>query len=304
MKSDIFLKNITVNKNDVGKRLDLFVAQELCSISRRKIQQMIQKGIITVAGSIKKPSYTLKENDSIVIARDDQAKERLTIQSYPLDILHEDEDIIVINKPQGLITHPAHRQESASVVSALLSMEKKLADLLPLRPGVVHRLDKETSGVMVLAKNGRAAQNIINQFKQRLITKEYRAVVWGIIKQDNLSVNVPLKRDSRNRLKMKVSLNQSKNALTELTVLKRYADSTYVALFPHTGRMHQLRVHLKFIGFPILGDKKYGKKDRYDELFLHAYTITFTHPAKNAAVTFQAPLPERFLHYLEEQKNV
>ena len=177
---------------------------------------------------------------------------------------------------------------------------KKLAKTSPLRPGVVHRLDKETSGVMVLAKNKASYDNLVEQFKARIVKKEYRAIVWGKISKERIAVDLPLGRDSKNRLKMKVNLLKSKKAYTEIEVIKRLKGSTYLLIKPLTGRMHQIRVHLKFLNLSIVGDKKYGVKDSYKDLFLHAKELRFKHPVTAKELRYSSPLPERFERFLKE----
>jgi 23S rRNA pseudouridine1911/1915/1917 synthase len=179
-------------------------------------------------------------------------------------------------------------------------MGKALAPINPLRPGIVHRLDKETSGVMVVAKTNRAYLHLMNQFRTRTTQKEYRAIVWGIVKQDKLTVDMPIARDEKNRLKMRISFVEAKSALTEVTVLQRFKEASYLSLNLKTGRMHQIRVHMRFLGCPIVGDKKYGINDSYKELFLHAFKLGFHHPITSEFMEFNAPLPEWFERFIEK----
>jgi 23S rRNA pseudouridine1911/1915/1917 synthase len=204
-----------------------------------------------------------------------------------------------------LVVHPPQHGYDKTLVNALLYKKKELYSCQPLRPGIVHRLDKETSGIMVVAKTKTAYESLIRQFKARTIQKEYIAICHGIIEKDSIRVNLPLARDKRNRLKMKVSMLESKEAFTDVTVIKRFKNSTYLSVKILTGRMHQIRVHLKFLGHPLLGDKKYGIKDGYENLFLHAHRLGFVHPVTTQNIKFESPLPEIFSAFLEARgKNV
>lgn len=291
------IKQIIVSKQGARLRLDKFLSQQLDGISRTKICALIEEKKVCVDGEIKKPSYCLKENQAITLNLNEDNKNKDTLRPYKFDvkIIYEDEDIIIVDKSGGLVVHPPQQGYYRTLVNALLYQKKELSTINLLRRGVVHRLDKETSGVMVLAKNNAAHLNLIDQFKTRKVKKEYWAVCWGIIAQNHLTVDLPLKRDSSNRLKMKVGFSsKSKPAYTELEVIKRLEEFTFVNLKPVTGRMHQIRVHLKFLGYPILGDKKYGLKDTYEELFLHAHSLSFYHPRQGGLLKFESPLPERF----------
>ena len=286
-------KNILVNKDSEGMRLDTFVASNLPSLSRSRVKKLIDSGDILVNGNKKKVSFRLKENDSVMVSFIESLPE-LRPYSLRVPVIYEDNDIVVVNKPEGLTVHPPNDNCQNTLVNALLYMGKELAPAGRLRRGIVHRLDKETSGVMVVAKNDFAHNSLVQQFKERKIKKEYRAVVWGIIKKDNITANVPLKRDKRNRLKMKVSMFNAKEALTRIEVLKRLKDSTYLRVMLLTGRMHQIRVHMNFLNHPILGDKKYGIKDKMNHLFLHSYLLGLYHPRTDKYMEFKAPLPEWF----------
>lgn len=223
---------------------------------------------------------------------------------FNVNIIYEDQDLLVIDKPGGISVHPPQVEASNTLVNALIYMKKELSGINAYRPGVVHRLDKETSGVMVLAKNDRSHLNLVEQFASRKIKKEYLALVWGIVAKDHMVADLPISRDTKNRLKMKVSFVQSKNAFTEVDVKERLPDSTFLSLKPRTGRMHQIRVHLKFLGFPIVGDKKYGIKDDYDELFLHAHKLGLYHPESEKFMEFVSPVPKRFTEFIEMHRKL
>lgn len=297
-------KEFLIAKGHIGERLDIFLAHQIRSLSRSVIKKYIDTGYIRVNTTAKKGSYLLKYKDKITVDFPRQKEYMLKPYHCTVPILYEDNAIIVINKPPDITVHPPHKNYHHTLVNALLTMGKTLYPASPLRPGLVHRLDKETSGLLVLAKTGAAYYNLIEQFKSRSIEKEYRALVWGVLKQDTLQVSLPLGRDNTHRLKVKVQFVKSKSALTKVKVLQRFKDATYLSLHLVTGRMHQIRVHLRFLGFPLVGDKKYGRKDSYENLFLHAHTLGFVHPLTGKKMRFQTPLPEHFGHFIKEREHV
>lgn len=296
-------KQIEVCAQYAGMRLDAFLSKKISALSRTKINNLIRQEKVWVGCGVHKPSYVLKENDIISMELDEKKDEnRLEPFERAVPVIFEDDDILIIDKPGNIVVHPPAAGVSNTLVNALIFMKKELSSVNAQRPGVVHRLDKETSGVMVLAKNNPAHLNIVEQFKSRRVKKEYLALCWGVVKKDKLTVDLPLGRDWKNRLKMKVSFIKSRNAYTEIEVLQRFNDATLLKIKPLTGRMHQIRVHLKFLDVPIIGDKKYGIKDSYDELFLHALKIGFYHPVKGDFVEFSAALPQRFEDFIRRKK--
>jgi len=290
-------KEFIVGPDSKGIRLDKFLKKELVDISRNRLIGLIAEGTVLVDGKARKPAFCLDQGEKVEIVIGEQ-KNELKPFKLTVNIIYEDDDIIVVDKPTGLVVHPPQYGYDRTLVNGLLYLKKQLSTKEPLRPGVVHRLDKETSGVMVLAKNNYSHDCIVEQFKQRQVRKEYRAIVWGKLREKKIKVELPLVRDAKNRLKMKVGFLNSKAANSEIEVIEVLKDSTYLKINPSTGRMHQIRVHLKFLGYPIVGDKKYGIKDRYDELFLHAKTLSFRHPRNNSNLVFSSPLPERFKDFL------
>ncbi|MDD5195478.1 MAG: RluA family pseudouridine synthase [Candidatus Omnitrophica bacterium] len=283
-----------------GRRLDKFLQQNIDSLSRTKINTLIKTGKVTVNGCLKKPSYLLKEKEEVAISVEEEQKDILKPYDFTVKIIYEDEDIIVVDKPSGLTVHPPNAQVQNTLINALCNMGKALSSVSHIRPGVVHRLDKGTSGVMVLAKNNSSHLNLIDQFKQRTIKKEYLAICWGKIDRDKLTVDLPIARDKNNRLKMRVSFIDAKSAYTEFFVIERLRNSVLFSIKPRTGRMHQIRVHLKFIEHPIIGDTKYGINDGYKELFLHAHKLGLYHPHTNEFMEFVSPMPERFEKFIGE----
>jgi len=292
-------KIFKVGKDEVGKRLDKFLSEKIQALSRTKIKELIKERFILVNEKEKKPNYSLQINDEIKVFFTPQKKEELPPFAYPVEIIYEDEDIIVVNKPRGLVVHPPNPNYQKTLINALIHMGKKLSDINPLRKGVVHRLDKETSGVLVLAKKNEVHLNLVKQFQKREVKKEYRAIVWGMLRQNKLKISLPLKKTDI-PFKMKVGFFKAKEAFTEIEVIKRGKDFSFLSVKPISGRTHQIRVHLSFLGYPIVGDKKYGCKDKYDKLFLHAYRLGLYHPSEGNFVEFEAPLPEYFLKFLKE----
>ena len=290
-----------MSNGEEGARLDKFLAGRMTLLSRTKIFSLIKQGAVLVNECFKKPSYHLSDGQKVsVVIKEEQTE--LKPYAFKVRVIYEDNDIIVIDKPLGLIVHPPQKHYYKTLVNALLYLGKKLSTVDPMRPGVVHRLDKETSGVMVLAKNDYSHGSLVSQFKDREVKKKYRAVIWGNVKEDRLTVNAPLSRDKKDRLKMKISLLGAKDAYTEIKVIRRLEDVTYLGLNPLTGRMHQIRVHLKFLGFPIVGDKKYGVKDGQKELLLHAKELCFRHPREGGFLKFSSPIPDRFRSFLKAYK--
>ncbi len=296
-------KKFIVLESDVGKRLDKFLSEKITEFSRQKISDTIEKHNVFVDSLAKKPSYKVLAGQTVKITI---IKKKDELKPYPFEIriIYEDDHVLVLEKPTGLVVHPPQYGYDQTLVNALLYKKKKLYAEQPLRPGIVHRLDKETSGVMVVAKTKVAYEGLVNQFKERAIQKEYRAICHGVIKKEFIRIDLGLTRDKRNRLKMKISMLDSKDASTEVRVVRRFENATYLSLKILTGRMHQIRVHLKFLGHPLLADKKYGVKDNHKDLFLHAYKLGFIHPATNKFMEFESPLPKRFSVFLSAgEKN-
>ncbi len=285
-----------------GMRLDKFLVQNLGSLSRSKIHLLIQTGRIVVDGKPRKPAFALQEKQAVRILAGGEEKKELKPFDFPVKIIYEDSDIIVIDKPSGVTVHPPQAGYFRTLVNALLNLDKELFPADPLRPGVVHRLDKETSGVMVLAKNRHSYTGLVEEFKTRKVKKQYLAIVWGKVKKESLRVNLPLSRDKKQRLRMKVGFLESKSAVTDFEVVKVLKDSTLLAVSPLTGRTHQIRVHLKFLGYPIAGDSQYGRKDNVHKLLLHAASLGFFHPSSGEFVSFTSALPERFKEFIREHQ--
>ena len=304
-------KEYVVEIKDNGLRLDKFISSCDENLSRMAIQRLIDEEKITVNGKIQKQSYRVQENDKIIVKIDEPKNIELKAQNIPVDILYEDSDIIVINKPKGLVVHPAIGNPEGTLVNAIMEICKDSLSGIggEIRPGIVHRLDKDTSGVIVIAKNDLAHINISNQIKDRKTKKIYIALVRGIIKENAATINMPIGRSTKDRKKMAVSKN-GKEAVTHFKVIKRYNGYTLIEVKIDTGRTHQIRVHMSEIGYPIVGDYIYSNgKNPFDVVgqMLHAKSIEFMHPSKNELMKIEAPLPEYFkdvIQTLEENYKI
>ncbi|UCB57826.1 MAG: RluA family pseudouridine synthase [Candidatus Omnitrophota bacterium] len=290
-----------VSSADKGLRLDHFIIKNLeLPISRSRIQRLIKTGMVFVNEKPAKAHYKVRENDALrVNIPPVQPSMQVSPEEIPLDIVFEDEDILVINKPSGMVTHPAAGCYSGTLVNALLHYGCPLSTVNgPLRPGIVHRLDKDTTGLLVIAKNDFAHLGLAKQFRSHTVRRKYIALVKGKVAHDEGQIEMPIARDPHHRQKMAVSFHKkSRPALTRYKVLKRLKSATLLELIPHTGRTHQLRVHLKFHGHPILGDTRYGRGGDFERLALHAKVLGFQHPRTGKFVEFQSGVPENFMLY-------
>lgn len=293
-----------VTVKDTGLRLDQFILKNLSAaegISRSKIQQLIKTGNIRLKEHNNiKAHYKVRENDLVVITIPAAEKIELLPEDIPLEIIYEDTDLLVINKPCGMVTHPAAGNFTHTLVNALLHYGCSLSTVNgPARPGIVHRLDKDTSGLIVVAKNDYAHHNLAKQFRNHTVLRKYIAIVKGHPAQNEGIIDYPLARHPGDRKKIAVSFNRNaKSALTRYKVLKRLKDATLIELCPYTGRTHQLRVHLKFCGHPILGDQRYGSGTSFERMALHATIIGFVHPRTGKPVEFHIDIPEGFKKFL------
>ncbi|MFA5038489.1 MAG: RluA family pseudouridine synthase [Candidatus Omnitrophota bacterium] len=287
------MRSCVIGEDGENVRLDVYLTQMEPDFSRTFVKDWILEGKVLVNGQKVKPHYKLKPEDELQWETLIQEKKGLEPEDIPLTILHEDDDLIVVDKPAGMVVHPGAGNEFHTLVHALLHHCGELSEVSALRPGIVHRLDKDTSGVMVAAKNNKAHFSLAKQFKQHTIERRYIALVEGLISFDEGVVDVPIKRHVVDRKKMSVSFAEdAKEANTFYRVLKRYQDYTALELFPQTGRTHQLRVHLSYLGHPILGDPVYGRKKNFPRLALHAKDLGFEHPTTKEFMKFSSPLPE------------
>jgi len=300
---------LKISDDQEGARLDLLVCafskKHNLGFSRTSIQNMILKGRITVNGSgAIKPHYKVRKTDKIKVAPEDKVKSSIRAEEIPLEIVYEDDDLAIINKPVGLVVHPAPGNYEHTLVNALLARFKKLSDINPQRPGIVHRLDKDTSGILVIAKNNSAHLKLSAQFADHTIKRKYAAIVKGRMEFDENVIEAPIARHAFKRESMAVNFSdKARYAKTYYRTLKRLGDCSLLQLEPFTGRTHQLRVHLAFIGHPILGDKKYGKNDEFSRLALHARSLGFIHPSTGKFVEFTSSLPQEFLRFTAKNKT-
>ena len=278
-------------------RIDLYLTQKEICPSRSQIRNLIVQGQIRVNSTPVKPSYILKNGDMINIALPEQKELQIKAEAIPLDIVYEDEYLVVVNKPADMIVHPAGKICSGTLVNALLyHCQDSLSGIGGvIRPGIVHRLDKDTSGLIVSAKNDFAHLDLSRQIKDHQVTKKYLALVHGNMKDDSGIIDAPIGRSLKNRKKMAVTEGKSREAITQFQVLKRFSGYTLVEAVLRTGRTHQLRVHLAFIGYPIVGDQLYGQRKQglnINRQALHSHILGFVHPSSKKYMEFSAPLPQ------------
>ncbi|HCF65382.1 MAG TPA: RNA pseudouridine synthase [Clostridiales bacterium] len=298
------MKNVIVNENDKGKRLDIYIAENFNELSRTMIKKLIESNNILVNDKSEKVSYKVQANDNISIDVPEAKETKLKAQEIPLDIIYEDSDIIVVNKPKGMVVHPANGNPDGTLVNAILSICKNSLSGIggELRPGIVHRLDKDTSGLIIVAKNDKAHINMSEQIKERNVKKTYIALVRGNVPEEEATINMPIGRSTKDRKKMAVTKN-GKQAITHFKVLKRYSKYTLLEIKIETGRTHQIRVHMAEIGYPVVGDAVYsnGKNEfGIEGQMLHAYKLEFMHPITNKHMELTVPLPQYFEEILKK----
>ena len=286
-------------------RIDKYLVSLYDDISRSAFQNMIKNGEVLVNEKQVKPNYILSDGDSIEVFFKEAVSSVLKPQDIKLDIVYEDSDIIVVNKPSGMVVHPAVGNKENTLVNALLYHCKDLSGINgETRPGIVHRIDKDTSGLLVACKNDFSHKRLSDEFKDKLVKKVYYAIVVGVIPHNVGVIDAPIGRDLQNRQKMAIN-EVGKNAITHFKVLERFKSHTLVEVKLETGRTHQIRVHMQYIGYPIAGDPVYGGKKEISEYgqFLHAKTLGFYHPRTNAWMEFTSDLPPYFENFLEELRN-
>jgi 23S rRNA pseudouridine1911/1915/1917 synthase len=286
-----------VDEDSVGKRLDVFISNRFEDKSRSYIQGIIEGETVAVNGKCRKSNYKLKLADMVTLHIPEAVELNIIAEEISLDVLYEDSDVIVINKPQDMVVHPAPGNYTGTLVNALLNHCRDLSGINGIiRPGIVHRIDKDTSGALIVAKNDNAHNSLAAQFKAHSITRSYLAIVEGIIKTDEGTIDQPIGRHPKDRIKMGV-VESGKKAVTHYKVLERFASHTLVECNLETGRTHQIRVHMAKIGHPLVGDLVYGYKKQSFNLkgqALHAKRLGFIHPSTNEYMEFISPLPAYF----------
>lgn len=289
-------------KVDIDKvRVDKYLS-EITEYSRSIIGKMLNSGDILVNGTIVKPSFLVHMGDTIEIVSEYESKSDVVPTKMDLNIVYEDEDIMVINKPTGVIVHPGSGNYENTLANGLMYYTQNLSNLNgENRPGIVHRLDKDTSGLMLVAKSNKAHEILADDFKVHAVKREYIALLSGVLPHNEAKIDAPIGRDESNRKKMTVTATNSKNAITYLKVVKRYKNNTLVHLNLETGRTHQIRVHMKYIGYPVFNDPVYGHQIIKEVgQFLHSKTIDFVHPITKEQMHFESELPDFFKTYLNE----
>lgn len=292
------METYIVKQEDQGKRLDIYISNQNNDLTRTAVQRLIEQEKILVNGKKRKVAYKVTEGDIVIIEETEAQMIELKAQEIPIDIIYEDSDIIVVNKPKGMVVHPANGNPDGTLVNAIMAICKDSLSGIggEIRPGIVHRLDKDTSGLLIVAKNDKAHVNMSEQIKNHEVKKTYIALVRGIVKENEATIDMPIARSRSDRKKMAVDKN-GRNAVTHIKVLKRYDKYTLLEINIETGRTHQIRVHLSHIGYPIIGDYIYSNgKNEFGVVgqCLHAKCLEFKHPVTGKEMKLEAPLPDYF----------
>ncbi|NLP49431.1 RluA family pseudouridine synthase [Bacillus sp. RO1] len=297
---------IQIDESQKNDRIDKVLSTQNEEWSRSQVQQWIKEGQILVNGEKTKPNYKCNVGDDITVTIPEPEALDVLPEEMDLDIYYEDADVIVVNKPRGMVVHPAAGHATGTLVNGLMAHCKDLSGINGvLRPGIVHRIDKDTSGLLMVAKNDFAHEKLVNQLVAKTVTRKYQAIVHGVISHDVGTVDAPIGRDKKDRQAMTVTNENSRNAVTHFRVIERFKDFSHIECQLETGRTHQIRVHMKYIGYPLAGDPKYGPKKSLDieGQALHAGILGFIHPRTEEYLEFEAPLPSEFERILKHLKN-
>lgn len=298
------MENFEFTVEENGIRLDKWITDQNESWSRNLVQEWIKQGNVLVNETESKSNYKLRAGDHITVAVPEVVELEITAEDLALDVVYEDEDVIVVNKPRGMVVHPAPGHPSGTLVNGLMHHCSDLSGINGVaRPGIVHRIDKDTSGLIMAAKNDHAHESLVEQLKNKTTKRRYEAIVSGVISHDKGTIEAPIGRDPQDRQKMTVTESHSRDAVTHFQVLHRYQRHTHVSCELETGRTHQIRVHMKYIQFPIVNDPKYGPRKNHDFPIegqaLHAALLGFVHPRTGKELTFTAEAPEDFKQCLK-----
>lgn len=296
------LIEIYVNEED-NERLDAFLANEINEVSRTYIKKIIKDDLVLVNGSVQKPRYLVQEGDYITVNMPSPVKLEVLAEDIPLNIIYEDEDIVIINKEQGMVVHPAPGNYTGTLVNALLFQIKNLSSINGvIRPGIIHRLDKDTSGIIMVAKNDESHRFLSEQLKDRNVKREYIAIVHGVLNNAVGIINAPIGRDPRDRKKMTVINTNSKQAITHYSVIEEFTKYSLIRAQLETGRTHQIRVHLAYINHPVVGDMVYSRNPNnfnINKQLLHAKKLGFIHPRTKEYMEFETAIPQNFIEVLK-----
>ena len=305
---------VTASAEDSGTRLDAFIGYNTDELSRSYAVRLIEKGLVSVNGTpAASKKQSVSEGDIIEIDLPEPEPLAVTAENIPIEIVYEDDDVAVINKPRGMVVHPGPGNQSGTLVNAIMyHMGDSLSSINGvIRPGIVHRIDKDTSGLLMIAKNDAAHESLAAQLKVHSVTREYTALVYDNIKEDSFTVDQPIGRDERNRMRNAVGGSGARNAVTHIKVLERFGKYTLVKAVLETGRTHQIRVHMAYMHHPLVGDELYGPRRTSSKVegiavsgqLLHAGTLGFVHPSTGQYMEFHSDLPEVFAQVLEKLRN-
>lgn len=285
----------TVSEEQAQTRVDKLLTELMDDVSRSQIQLWIKEGHVTLNNESVKSNYKVEEADHLTVTIPEAVELEAVAEDIPLDVVYEDEDVIVINKPRGMVVHPAPGHPNGTLVNALLHHCSDLPGINGvIRPGIVHRIDKDTSGLLMVAKNDKAHESLVDQLKAKTTKRLYQTIVHGVIPHEHGTVDAPIGRDKRDRQSMAVTDDNGREAVTHFTVIETFEKYSYITCQLETGRTHQIRVHMKYIGHPVAGDPKYGPKKTLEikGQALHASVLGFTHPRTGEEMVFEAPMPE------------
>ncbi|CAH0346913.1 RluA family pseudouridine synthase [Bacillus sp. CECT 9360] len=293
----------TLNETHQKERIDKVLSVLNEDWSRSYVQQLIKDGHVLANGAVIKTNYKCSSGDEVEVNLPDLQELDVMPEDMDLDIYYEDSDVLVVNKPRGMVVHPAPGHTSGTLVNGLMAYCQDLSGINGvMRPGIVHRIDMDTSGLLMVAKNDMAHESLVQQLVDKTVTRKYQAIAHGVVPHDYGTIDAPIGRDKKDRQSMTVTEENSKHAVTHFKVLERFQSFTYVECQLETGRTHQIRVHLKYIGYPIAGDPKYGPRKTLTDIkgqALHAGVLGFVHPRTKEYIEFEAPLPKDFEHVLD-----
>ena len=295
----------TIEEQHAGERIDKAVSSLQTEWSRTQIGNWVSEGVLTVNGEVVKPKYKVRTGDVIEITVPEVEELEIVAEDLNLEIIYEDEDVLVVNKPRGMVVHPAPGHATGTLVNGLMHHCTDLSGINGvMRPGIVHRIDKDTTGLLMVAKNDVAHESLVNQLVAKTVTRKYTALVHGHIAHDKGTIDAPIGRDTKDRQKQAV-VDSGKHAVTHFQVIERFGDYTLVECRLETGRTHQIRVHMNYIGFPLAGDPKYGPRKTIDfgGQVLHAGVLGFTHPVTGEYLEFSTPIPEDFQQLLASLRD-